>query len=179
MEHIVEFEAALESQEPRIWRSGPFKNQEIVRLSYRELSMYAQQVRRYFDIFGRENVHVILYDDFKNNPRAIAEGLLHFLGVDWNETDFRTVNANRRARSMSLQEFVRYPPRHLQKAARVMLPRRLRSALVGYLCKLNIVYESRPPMHQALRQRLQKEYEPEVEQLSELLDRNLSAWCRS
>jgi hypothetical protein len=60
-----------------------------------------------------------------------------------------------------------------------VLPRALRSALVGYLCKLNIVYESRPPMPQALRRRLQKEYEPEVEQLSELLDRDLSAWCKS
>src|SRR2546428_2157344 len=129
MEHIVEFEAALESQEPRIWRSGPFKNQEIVRLSYRELSRFAQQLRMYFDIFGREYVAVILYDDFKNNPRAIYEDLLRFLGVAWSETDFRTVNANRRARSVSLQEFVRYPPNRLQRAARMVLPRALRSAL--------------------------------------------------
>ena len=181
MEHIVNFEIALESQEPRRWRSGPFKDEEIIRLSYRELSRFGEQVRRYFDVFGRQNVHVVLYDEFKIDTRAVYTGVLRFLEVDYShhDTDYPIINANRRARSVRVQELLRYPPKHLQGFARRALPRTLRSAIVRSLHRLNVVYQCRPPMDQALRRRLQKEYEPEVEQLSHLLGRDLSAWCKS
>ena len=77
---------------------------------------------------------------------------------------------------MAVQDFLRHPPRHVRRFSQ-FIPRGLRSALVGCLHKLNVVYEPRPPMEQELRRRLQKEYEPEVEELSRLLDRDLSAWC--
>jgi hypothetical protein len=181
MEHIRNFETALDSREPRRWRSGPFKNQEIIRLSYRELAHFAEQVQRYFDVFGRQNVHVVLYDEFKIDTCAVYTEVLRFLEVDCshNDTDYPVINANRRARSIRVQELLRYPPKHLQGFARRALPRALRSATMKCLYRMNIVYQPRLPMDQALRRRLLKEYEPEVEQLSHLLGRDLSAWCKS
>ena len=36
VEHIRNFNAALDSGEQRRWRTGPFKNQKVIRLRYRE-----------------------------------------------------------------------------------------------------------------------------------------------
>ena len=178
VEHIRNFNAALDSGEQRTWRTGPFKNQKVIRLRYRDAARFSQQVGRYFDVFGRENVHVIIYDDFKLNPSNVYRQLLDFLQVSsGSEIDHAVINANRRVRSMAVQDFLRHPPRHVRRFSQ-FIPRGLRSALVGCLHKLNVVYEPRPPMEQELRRRLQKEYEPEVEELSRLLDRDLSAWCR-
>lgn len=179
-EHILEFEAALNSKERRVWRSGRFKNQQISYLGYRELSRFASQVRRYFDVFGRENVNVVIYDDFKANTAACYAEVLRFLGIapDGNE-DFSIANANRRARSILLQEFLQHPPKPVQRFTRLLLSSRRRSALVGWVRELNVVYQPRPPMNEKLRKRLQKEYEPEVQELSRILDRDLSSWSSS
>ena len=40
---------------------------------------YAQQVERYFEVFGRERVHVILYDDFQDNALATDQETCAFL----------------------------------------------------------------------------------------------------
>jgi hypothetical protein len=180
MEHIREFEAALCSKEKRVWQSGPFKNQEINRLGYRELSQFARQVRRYFDAFGRENVHVIIYDDFKSNTAVCYADVLRFLGIvpDGNE-EFGVVNANRRARSMAVQEFLRHPPKLLRALSRLLLSQHLRSELVSEAKKINSAYKPRPPLDETLRKRLQKECEAEVEELSQLLGRDLSPWSMS
>ena len=181
MEHVLDFEAALLSHEPRRWRAGPFRNQEIIRLPYRELSHFPQQVRRYFDVFVRENVHVVLYDEFKTDTRKVYKDVLRFLEVDnsHDPRDYLPVNANRRARSVRAQQFLRYPPKHLQGFGRKVLPRALRTAIVSRLHRVNTVYECRPPMDHALRRRLQKEYEPDVAELGHLLGCDLAFWCKT
>src|SRR5436190_24369705 len=95
---------------------GPFKNQKVIRLRYRDAARFSQQVGRYFAVFGRENVHVIIYDDFKLNPSNVYRQLLDFLQVSsGSEIDHAVINANRRARSMAVQDFLRHPPRHVRR----------------------------------------------------------------
>ena len=33
--------------------------------------MYSEQVQKYFDVFGREQVHVIIFDDFVRDTAAV------------------------------------------------------------------------------------------------------------
>src|SRR5207244_5474572 len=169
VEHIRNFNAALDSGEQRTWRTGPFKNQRIIRMRYRDVARFSQQVGRYFAVFGRENVHVIIYDDFKLNPSNVYRQLLDFLQVSsGSEIDHAVINANRRVRSMAVQDFLRHPPRHVRRFSQ-FIPRGLRSALVGCLHKLNVVYEPRPPRVDEWRRRLQTEDETAVERLNRVL----------
>ena len=46
-----------------------------------------------------------------------------------------------------------------------------------FMFRLNTKTEQRPPMNPALRRRLQAEFRPEVERLSDLLQRDLTYWC--
>ncbi len=154
------------------------RGRKVAELTYRERAEFATQVERYITVFGREKIHFIVYDDFKIDTKSVFQNTLRFLGVCSNsKEDFPRINGNRRARSRFLWRLVRQPPVPLR---RIMLPltsRRFRSAVGGRLLQLNTIEEPRPPMEAELRNRLRKEFAPDIHRLSMLLDRDLTSWC--
>ena len=152
-----------------------------VGLGYREAARYVEKVQRYFDIFGRENVHVIVFDDFAKDPAGVYGEALRFLGVrpDFRPPTFPVVNANKRIRSHRLYKFLTRPSKVVRGLSRAMVHRPLRSFLLVALRRLNTAYGERPPMSLELRSRLQTEFRAEVEELSNLLGRDLSTWSKT
>ncbi len=43
---------------------------------------YADQVRRYLEVFGRDHVLVVMFEDLKRNPAELLCRVADFLGVD-------------------------------------------------------------------------------------------------
>ena len=63
-----------------------YKNQEKLfgrSQLYVEFGMYYQQVKRYFDIFGREQVKVIIFEEFIQHVEQTINEILAFLGVNY------------------------------------------------------------------------------------------------
>jgi Sulfotransferase domain len=177
-EHITDFKLALDSPEPRRWRSGPFKGHLVKNLRFREITTFSEQIRHYFGVFGEENVHVVIYDDFAHNPEATYQSVASFLGVvpQW-KGDFNIVNANRRARSRAVHDFLRHPPAPVKQLARALLSQPIRRTLGDCLRWLNIKRGARPVLDKEFQRRLAMEYASEVSQLSGVLDRDLmSIW---
>jgi hypothetical protein len=169
-EPITSFGAALEADARRTGGQA---------IGYREFTEYPSQVQRYFDLFGPANVHVIIYDDLKDDSAGVYRSTLRFLGVSLNSTSkFPIMDANRHVRNFQLQIILVRPPRWLREIGHALMPRRLRVWVRPSLLNLNAVVRSRPPMDPQLRRRLQKEFEPKIKQLSNLLGRDLSEWCR-
>lgn len=180
-EDIVDFKAALEAEEDRkrglripktvYWVNG---------LYYRETVRFSEQVRRYFDVFGRENVHVIIFDDFEADVAKVYKETLCFLGVSEDfQLAFRIINPNKRIRSKFLRDYLLInPPQIAQSFAKVVMPQRLRQGLIKALKWYNTRYEPRPPIDTELRKCLQAEFAPEVERLSELSERDLTHWTK-
>jgi hypothetical protein len=52
-----------------------------------ELGMYYQQVKRYFDTFGREKVKVIIFEELVQDPAKYVNEVLAFLGVNYRVTE--------------------------------------------------------------------------------------------
>jgi hypothetical protein len=153
---------------------------KVVELTYRERTRYAAQVERFITVFGREKIQFIVYEDFKADTRKIFQETLRFLGVRSDtEREFPTINGNQRTKNMTLWCLVRRPPEPLRRIIRPVTSRRLRSAVGTYLLRLSSVEEPRPPMDPELRNGLQKEFAPEIDRLSALLGRDLTAWCRA
>lgn len=50
--------------------------------AYTLQSKYSTHLRRWIDVFGRDNVHVLLFDDLVEDPAGFAKGLYRYLGVD-------------------------------------------------------------------------------------------------
>jgi hypothetical protein len=59
-------------------RGGKFE----LMVPFLEMGEYHAQVKRFLDLFGRERVHVIFYDDYRRDPGSAIAGVLRFLEVD-------------------------------------------------------------------------------------------------
>lgn len=180
-EDIASFEAALEAEAER--KRGeriPQQSHFVEGLFYRETIKYAEQVERYFEVFGRNNVHVIVFDDFKRDTSAVYRETLAFLDVDASfQPQFRIINSNKSLRSRYLQELLVAPSPLLVKILHKVTPHPLQGRLWMRLRKFNARYEDRPAMDPVLRRRLQIEFQPEVRRLADLLGRDLSFWSSS
>lgn len=170
-ESITDFEAALEADARRTGRELQ---------GYREFANFPEQVLKYFELFGRENVHIIIYDDLRKDSAAVGRGVLRFLGVDPHfDRAFPRVNSNRQVRNVRLRAILREPPPPLRTIGRVLTPHGLLSRISRSLQNSNLAVRARPPMDPHLRGRLQKEFAPKIEQVSRLLERDLSGWCKA
>jgi len=174
-EHIARFELAFYSQETRYWRTGRFRGEPVLNLGYREITRFSEQIQRYFAVFGRERVHVVLFDDFASAPGIAYEKVLSFLGVRSDgRRNFKIVNGNKRIRSQTVQKWLRNRPEIFWRLERLFPT--LGKEVRAIEARLNFVYEPRPAIEAGFRQRLEIEYAPEVRNLERLLDRTFDHW---
>ncbi len=177
-EDLKSFEEALAVEEKRKQGLGIPAKLHIMpaALFYRETARFAEQVQRYFEVFGRERVHVIIFDDLKANTQKVYQQALEFLEVNDDFTpDMRIVNANKYLRNEAMQDFLITPPRWLMTIGKKILP--LARPVYWKLRQANTRYEARSPLDSHIRLQLQQEFKPEIEQLSKLLGRDLTYWC--
>ena len=150
-------------------------------LYYREMVRFAGQVQRYFDVFGRDAVHIIIYDDFQADTMAAYRETLKYLDIDPGFTvELKVINQNKRPRNLAMRDFLKNPPDwyvSLLRVGRATVPQPLRHGITRSLARINSQVEPRRPMDRVLRQQLQAEFLPEVERLSTVLDRDLTHWC--
>ena len=169
LEDLPTFEAALQADA---------NGRLVVELPYRERVRFAEQVERYFWAFGREKVHVIVYDDFKKDPLRVYQGVLRFLDVNVDSRqDFPVINRNRRARNRAVWTMLRRPPMFVRRMVCPVTSRELRKSIGSFLLRLNTIYEPRPEIAPNIRRLLQADLAPEIRRLSTLLERDLTFWC--
>ena len=178
-EDILDFEAALDAEEDR--KKGlrlPKDRHLLAGLFYREVGKYSDQIQRYIDVFGREKIKVIIFDEFKRSTAQVYKETCQFLDVDPAfDPIIRVINSNKGVRSVTYRNLI-FRPSLLRTVARRVVPDVPRRRIFKTLERLNLKYEQRPPMNPQLRQRLTAEFKPEVERLSKLLDRDLTYWSR-
>ncbi len=175
---IIDFAEALEVEEKRRQGVRPYQDSfDVKGASYRAAATYTPQVQRYFDVFGREQVHVIIFDDFARATAQVYQATCEFLQVDPHfQPEFRIVNANKGVHSPALRSFLRYLPWPVSWLLKLLGPS-ARHGFKSWVRRLNTRYETRPPMDPDLQRQLQAEFAPEVERLSALLGRDLTQWC--
>jgi hypothetical protein len=187
IEDIDDFATALAAEpDRRAGRRIPAKaGEEPWRLFYRDVIRFDEQLDRYFATFGRENVHVVLFDDLQQKPAETYRGVLEFLGVDAEFVPaFRVENANKRIRSRWLAEVIwqaATPTSSIRRIGRRIIPiHRLRSAMlrrgVPALKQANTAVGSRPGLPAELRESLGAELRPGIERLAALLNSDLGRW---
>jgi sulfotransferase family protein len=180
-EDLTDFADALAAEDDR--RAGRRVPKAAIRpeaLFYRHSVRFAEQLERYFDVFGRDGVHVVVFDDLVADTRAVYRATLEFIGADPAfEVNLSIYNPNRTARSGRLSRLVFAPPRPLRAAVgtlrRMPLAHRIRDALVS----ANSRETKRASMDPELRRRLTVEFRPQVAELGESIGRDLSAWSEA
>jgi hypothetical protein len=181
IEDIAHFGGALRAQKDR--REGkrlPLHGMYPAQLyAYHDIGRFSVQVERYLEVFGRDRVHVILYEDFKAGPSLEYGRLLRFLGVSEGLLpDFTVINPSRVLRSCALQRVLvssasltRGWPRKL-----LPVPERHRFRLGQALARWNLRVAPRPLLSSRLRAQLQTEFAADIVALGKLLHRDLTHW---
>ena len=181
-EPIDDFESALAADESDDL-GGPARHAEIDKIgTYRQRARYAEQLSRWFDTFGRQRCHVIIFEEFVADTAGEFRRLLEFLGVDldYAPQSFEIHNPSHRvrrgiARSAMSSRPGRFVAQRLmpgligfERAAR--LAKRLRGS------ELTRVRADRQPISAALRRQLEAELRPDVARLSEMLSRDMESF---
>ena len=145
---------------------------------YRDLVQYVPQIRRYLDVFPREQVKLSVYDDFVADSTGVYRGILEFLGVDPTFVpSFQRLNAYigdvRSYHVQRLMMAVAAGPgtKGIRGASHPLVARAVRSVL-----RRNAIPMKRAPLDPALRSALSEQLRPGVEGLSALLDRDFGPW---
>jgi hypothetical protein len=184
-ENIFDFASALEAENER--RSGkkiPNTCHVPAQLLYSEIAEFSTQVKRYFDTFGRKQVHVIIFDDFKNHTAKIYKETLEFIGVDSLFTpDLKIHNSNKKISNPYFYHFFNKPPQWIFELVNNITPsflypvkKQIGSGIRKSFRKILTKNQSRSSIDYELRNHLKQTYSPEVNKLSLLLDRDLSFW---
>ena len=147
-------------------------------LFYRDLPKYTEQVARYFDAFGRDQVHIILFDDFRSETPRMFRETLSFLGVaEGFAPQFKVVNPNTKTLLPSLRRFIHYPDNGSRRIVKALIPfSSARKRLKDFLLSTNTRSVPRDPLDHDLQLTLRREFSAEVQQLGKLIDRNLGEW---
>ncbi|MFB6226954.1 MAG: sulfotransferase domain-containing protein [bacterium] len=181
-ETIEDFEEAL-SAEPE--RKQGNRLPETMRfregLYYRDVASYYKQVQSYYDVFERDQISVIVFDDFVNQTDVVYHETLEFLGVSTDhEPEFERINPSKQVLSQTLNRFVRKPPAPVEWMVQLLdqsLPAWMFRNPVRKLYRLlNTRQDDRDPMDPELRKELKKEFKPMVKNLESLIHRDLSNW---
>jgi len=153
-------------------------NSEIERrLFHSEVAMYSQQVKRYIDLFGRDRVHFVIYDDFKRNTQDAVDAVLSTLGVESeSQNTYDVVNSNRNIRFSWLHYTLKTHDSLgiLRRSGRVLVPVKIRKRIHRSLMEFNVKRQERLPMRPETRQYLRKKYQVDIDTLSSLIDRDLT-----
>jgi hypothetical protein len=149
---------------------------------YVEFGFYARQLRPYVEAFGLSNIHVVLFDDIRERPGEVMQGLLTFLGVDDSFVSSQLgtpVNAAKRYRSPRLFRLMRRLVRLLEAVGvgRFVLFLK-RTAVRDRIIAMFEVDQAYSPLPASLRRRMLAIYEDDCAELSRLIDRDLSFWRR-
>ena len=179
-----DFETAWRLQEDRSRGIGlPPRSRGAFLVQYRELGRFGTQTERLLSIFPREQVRLILYDDFAAAPQAVYDDVIEFLGIPHDgRTEFPRINEGKRARLDWLRDFYRKPPPPLRSACRGLQravggDRLATGALKGVA--LNRDKAGRPPLSPEFRAELVEAFRDEVALLGRLLERDLSHWMEA
>ncbi len=177
IEDIPDFEEALAAEpERRAGRRIPPGPINVENLFYRHSVRFAEQIERYFEVFGRDRVHVMLHDDLVRDGAGTVRGVLEFLDVDPALAAAPPKsNENRRVRSPLIQRLI-FAPKLLLPLAPFLRRFPLVRAVRTKMLEANSEAKPRAPMSPELRRQLLDEFTPQIERLGQVIGRDLSHW---
>jgi len=179
-EKKVSFQQALIAEQER--EKGNVMPKEptlAAHLSYRKSAQFSEQIERYYQVFGKEQVFVGLMEDWEEKPESFLKELLEFLEVD--STVKLTVKAEEGAQvlpgthhfDLAVDQFFGSLPGGvgLKKFFTKTGEAKYRGVAERLFAPM-----SDKKIPSVLEDELLEEFEPEVAKLGLLLGRDLSHW---
>lgn len=136
-----------------------------------ELGHYDEQIEHYYKYFPRNQVHVIIYEEWKLRRQKTIEELIAFLDISpMDHPEQKTYNAG------EIPRFVRFNQWIHRMGLRQYLADRLPPAIKEKLRAWYLKPKEKDSLTSEGRSFLKEYYEPRIRRLEEILERDLSIW---
>jgi hypothetical protein len=173
-ETIKSFEAALEA-EPGRKNSPDFKKNCYgwhANYYYYQRGLYYEQVKRYVNMFGKDNVKIILFDELAENPVQVVQQVFRFLGVD--DTFVPVIKVHNPAGGiLNIPRFWRDTGLFLKTFQFVFSKNVIKK--IPHLIR-NIGRKPPRPINPLTEKKLRENYDDDMRRLESLIGKDLSAW---
>lgn len=154
-------------------------------LYYSERVHYTEQLLRFRERFGPEQMRVYVYEDFKSDNEGVFRDILSFLDLDPAQAspDIEQHNRSVKVKSKLAQNFAFnvshgngwYAPLHT--AVKAVVPRPARRFLTRSIYN-TLAFKPKPTLDRATQQKLKHRFLPQVESFSEVMGVDLvSRWA--
>jgi hypothetical protein len=177
-----------QAREPRSFVDSLLQEPERIRKKwnplwhFKAMGFYYEQVKRYFDMFGREQVQVYLYEDLRRDPLPLIKQVFEILGVD---SSFVPDTSKEYKKSYVPKnptiEKILYKTRVQVDFTKKYWPAPLRwraQSVKNFIDRVASPNRIKPPrMPEDIRASLLEEYRDDILRLGDLLGRDLSHWC--
>ena len=157
------FDELLDSSEEQLTRN------EFHIDSLQEAGFYSKHIKRFQKIFSKNQIKIIIFEEYVKNTVPTINSILSFLGIKESITfDVTPKGAYKVPRNFASQKLMNNST--FRKAAKFVIPTVTRQKIGE---RFLVKESSRPPLKQNQRKRLTQIYQDDVENLSEILGRNL------
>ncbi len=140
---------------------------------YAESSLYSERVKKYISVFGKENVKVILFEDFVIDPASVLKETSSFLGIDpgFPFDTMKVYNRTGNPKSRAVADFFS-KPNYLKAIAKKLIPDRVRIPMRLALLDLNT--GKKDSMDREAERHLKEYFRKDVSELSKTLGKELN-----
>lgn len=145
---------------------------------YTNAGFYYKQLSRYYNVFEPDKIKVMLYDDLISSPDKLLMGIFDFLDVDSCFTPDTNARPN-------VSGFPKKPKLHyflkrlfmddnlIKRASRKLFQKAFRRKVMNKIVGANLEKRAMP---QEIRSQLQELFRDDINNLEELIQRDLSHW---
>ena len=140
---------------------------------YVSLGLYAEQVQRYLNCFGSENVLILLNEDLKTQTEVTLEKTFQFLGIDPKGATPDTTERHNKAKLPRfgwMKQLLRDSP--LKSAVRKAMPESVKNKLKNQLYDTTNL----PKLTQEHRLWMQGFFEEDLKQLGQIISLDIGHW---
>ncbi len=144
-----------------------------------EQGLYAKQLKAYFNLFKKEQILVLVYDDAKDNPESYIKNIYTFLGVN---PDFKpsmlhdTINVSRVPHSVGVEKNMHIFAEWMRKIGLDKVVHIVRKSGLPDLVRTFNTKEERKNQKSEMDESMLTEYfKEDVAELSKMLERDLAS----
>lgn len=183
-ENILDIEQAIAAEPERLaGQMIPKSNRIAAALHYTRLVNFAPQIARYADLFGRDQVHVILFENLPKDAEACVRRVFQFLDLPADvDLDLTPENETSKLATRRFGRLYRtmITKRGWMGQAKKIMPEPIKAGVWSALDRLNRAggrRPSKPTLPPALRTALSLKLRPGIDRLAEMLETDLSHWA--
>ena len=142
---------------------------------YKSKGYYAEQLERYFTLFPKENIKVLLFEDLVNNPIETTQELFKFLNIDKAFIPETSKKANVSGTPKGIFGWIIMKLRYYNLIPNIQFSNYLPNFMIQFI--FNSAYKKARPLAPEIKKRLTHTYyKQDILKLEKLIEKDLQHW---